>query len=393
MFFMANTMVVSTSPLIGLMYAPTEVLATLPLGIQFTATMLATLPASYAMKYVGRRTGLACGTIFGVAAGILGYFAIMAGNFAMFCAAAILYGVFTAFCQYYRFAAADAADVASRDRASQIGGERARARAISWVMAGGVAAAVLGPELAKATRDLFAPILFAGTYLAIGILALLSLLVLSTLSLRRPKGGEVSGPVRPIGELMRQPGIVTAILAAVIAYVTMNLLMTATPIAMAACGHDFADSAWVIQWHVLGMFAPSFFTGALIARRGAEQVIVMGIAAMAVAVAVNLTGLEVWQFTTGLLLLGIGWNFMFVGGTTLLTRCYTPAEKAKVQGINDCIIFTSMAVSATSAGILHHLLGWQVMNLLALPGLALVLGILWLSHGGPSRRLAEQVSS
>ncbi|MEO1017036.1 MAG: MFS transporter [Pseudomonadota bacterium] len=392
MFFMANTIIVSTAPLIGFMYAPTTVLATLPTGLQFLATMAATVPASYTMKYIGRRSGLALGATFGVGGGLLGFFAIMAGNFVMFCAATMTYGVFMAFAQYYRFAAADAADAAVDEGNRRLNGERLRGRAISIVMAGGIVAAILGPELAKATRDLFAPILFAGSYLAVAALAAVSVFTLTFITLRRAHSGFSGGSVRPLSELMRQPGIATAVFSAVVGYITMTLLMTATPIAMAACGHEFSDSAWVIQWHVFGMFAPSFFTGALIAKRGAEQVILFGIMAIGAAIAVNLSGIDVWQFTAGLFLLGIGWNFMFVGGTTLLTRCYRPSEKAKVQGCNDFIVFTTLAVAATSAGALHDILGWQVMNLLAVPGLLLVLGLLWSSHSGRSPRALSEVS-
>ncbi len=393
MFFMANTIVVSTAPLIGLMYAPTPALATLPTGLQFLSTMAATLPASYIMKYVGRRAGLALGALFGIGGGLLGFWATMRGDFAMFCVATMTYGAFMAFAQYYRFAAADAADVAIEARRQEAYAEKLRGRAISIVMAGGIVAAVAGPELAKATRDVFAPMLFAGSYLAVANLATLSVFALLLLTLREPFGGLGAGSVRGLGAIIRQPSFAPAVSSAVVGYITMTLLMTATPIAMLACGHEFSDSAWVIQWHVLGMFLPSFFTGSLIARRGAEQVIVYGVLAMIAAIAVNVSGLAVWQFTAGLLLLGIGWNFMFIGGTTLLTRCYRPAEKAKVQGLNDFILFTTLAAAAVSSGALHDWLGWQVMNLVAIPGLLLVLGVLWMGHSGRMRSIGEEVSA
>ncbi len=367
LFYMANTIAISTSPLVGLQYAPSPALATLPLGFQFLGTMLTTVPASYLMKWLGRRGGLLIGACFGVLAGLLGAFAIRRGDFPLFVAAGFLYGMFSAFAQYYRFAAADAAD------AGGAGGAAARrARAISWVMAGGVVAAILGPELAKATREALPPYIFAGSYLAIAGLGMLGVTALLFLRMPRPSLAERSRGGRPLLEILRMPGALTAVFSAVTAYVTMNLLMTATPLAMTSCGHAFSDTARVIQWHVVGMFGPSFVSGHLIARFGARRIILAGILFMLLTVAVATSGVEVENFAIALFLLGLGWNFMFVGGTTLLTSCHRPEEKAKVQGLNDLVLFTSVTLSASSSGALENLLGWQTMNLLALPGLLLV---------------------
>jgi predicted MFS family arabinose efflux permease len=309
--------------------------------------------------------------LFGVAAGVLGWDAIMRGSFAAFCVAGLVYGVFGAFCQFYRFAAADAADAADAGHAGAENAAARRGRAIGWVMAGGTVAALLGPLLARGTQDLFAPVLFAGCFAAIAVLGGLICLALGFMDPLRPRHEVGADGGRPLAEIARQPAALTAFLTALVAYVTMNLLMTATPLAMLACGFGFAESATVIQWHVLGMFAPSFATGPLIARFGVTRVIAAGIALMGACVGVDLLGVEVVHFATGLLLLGVGWNFMFIGATTLLTGCHTEAEKAKVQGLNDFLVFTTVAVSASSAGALHHLLGWQAMNLLAVPGLVL----------------------
>ena len=238
-------------------------------------------------------------------------------------------------------------------------------------MAGGTVAALLGLLLARWTQDLFAPVMFAGCFAAIALLGGLICLALGFLDPLRPRRQGSAGSGRPLAAIARQPAAVTAFLTALVAYVTMNLLMTATPLAMLACGFGFAESATVIQWHVLGMFAPSFVTGHLIARFGVMRVIAAE-SLMAACVGVDLLGVEVVHFAAGLLLLGVGWNFMFIGATALLTSCYTEAEKTKVQGLNDFLIFTTVAVSASSAGALHHLLGWQAMNLLAVPGLLLV---------------------
>jgi MFS family permease len=381
LFFMANTIVISTTALVGLQLAPTPALSSLALGLQFVGTMAGTLPASFLMQRFGRRAGFLLGGLFGVAAGVLGWDAIMRGSFAAFCVAGLVYGVFGAFCQFYRFAAADAAD------AGQAGvGEGAaarRGRAIGWVMAGGTVAALLGPLLARWTQDLFAPVVFAGCFAAIAVLGGLICLALDFMDPLRPRRqGGAAGSGRPLAEIARQPAALTAFLTALLAYVTMNFLMTATPLAMLACGFGFAESATVIQWHVLGMFAPSFATGHLIARFGVMPVIAAGIVLMAACVGVGLLGVEVVHFATGLLLLGVGWNFMFIGATTLLTGCHAEAEKAKVQGLNDFLVFTTVAVSASSAGALHHLIGWQAMNLLTVPGLLLVAAVI-LFRAGP----------
>lgn len=372
LFFMANTVVISTAPFVGLQYAPKPWLATVPLGVQFLGTMSATMPASLLMQRIGRRAGLLLGMALGVLAGLLGALAIREASFLLFCLAGVLYGSFGAFAQYLRFTAADAADAAGfADRTA------ARGRAIAWVMGGGVVAAVLGPELADRTRELTAPILFAGSYLAIAGLAALALLALAFLDLPRivPSGSAESASSRPLAAIARQPTAVTAFLAALVGYVTMNLLMTATPLAMLACGHGFGDTKHVIQWHVLGMFLPSFLTGKLITRFGVEKVILSGVVLNLLCVAIAVSGLEVANFAIALFLLGVGWNFMFVGGTTLLTTCHSAAEKAKVQGLNDLLVFTSVAASASLAGFVQSTLGWQTMNLLAIPALLLVGGL------------------
>lgn len=372
LFFMCNTIVISTSGLVGLELAATPALATVPLGLQFIGTMSATLPASLLMQRIGRRPGLMLGALLGVLAGLLGWLAIMRASFLLFALSGVVYGAFSAFCQYYRFTAADAADAARRPDPGA-----ARARAVAWVLAGGVIAAVAGPELAKATRDLMAPVLFAGCWAAVAGLAALALLTLALLDLPHARLVASAGGGRPLGEILRQPAIVTAFLAALISYVTMNLLMTATPLAMLDCGFDFADTAFVIQWHVLGMFLPSFWTGGLIARLGAERVIGAGALVNLLCIAVTLSGLGLDRFVLGLFLLGLGWNFMFIGGTTLLTASYRPEEKARVQGVNDLLLFTSVALSATASGALHAAIGWRAMNLAAVPAVLLVLLLLW----------------
>ncbi len=370
-FFIANTILITTSGLVGLTIAPNPAMATIPLASQFLGTMLATMPASLLMGRIGRRAGLVIGGLFGIVSGLLGAYAIVQASFTLFIAAGLLYGVFAAFAQYYRFSAADAADVsAAADKMA------ARARAISLVMAGGLVAGFLGPELAKATQDLVPPFLFAGCYLAIAVVALFATVTLLFLDIPMREAEASDEPARPLLEIIRQPVAITAFASALVAYVTMNLLMTMTPLAMLACGFAFADSATVIQWHVVGMFAPSFFTGSLIARYGAERLIACGGVLMIGCIAINAAGIEFGNFLAALFLLGLGWNFMFIGGTTLLTRAHRPSEKAKVQGFNDLCLFTAVTISAAASGALHEWVTWQPMNLLALP---LVLAVITLA--------------
>ena len=374
LFFVANTVVASTSPLVGLGLAPSPVLATLPLGIQFVGTMVTTMPASLLMERHGRRPGLLVGSTFGVAAGLAGFVAIMQGWFWLFCLSGALYGAFGAFCQYFRFTAADAADVATGPGGGHAGGDstRTRARAIGWVFAGGTVAAVAGPQLAKATRDLFEPFLFAGCQLAVLIVAAMVGLVLLGLDLPLPMVGSRKNVGRSTALLLADPAIRRAFLVALVAYLSMNLLMTATPLAMLGCGYSFDASATVIQWHVIGMFGPSFVTGHLIARFGARPVVLAGAATIACCIIATMTGQAVAHFAVGLLLLGVGWNLMFVGATAMLTSAHAPEEKARVQGLHDLLLFSCVAVSATSSGALETTLGWQLMNLAVLPGLIVV---------------------
>ncbi|MGI9509327.1 MAG: MFS transporter [Geminicoccaceae bacterium] len=364
----ANAVVITTSALVGQALAP-EGFATLPLFLQFVAIMATALPASFLMQRIGRRAGFAVGACFALAAGLLGCGAILAGSFLLFCIASFGYGIFMGFGMYYRFAAADVAAPAFRPRA------------ISYVLAGGVVAAVAGPELAKATDDLFGPALFAGCFAAVAGLGLATLLALAFLRIPPPAADELEGEARPLSLIMRQPAFMVALGAAAIAQGAMVLVMTATPLAMAFCGHDFDRTAFVIQWHVLGMFAPSFFTGHLISRFGVLNVMAVGAGLILACLAVALTGVEIAQFWTALFMLGIGWNFMFVGGTSLLTTTYRPVEKAKVQAINDLIIFATAAFASLSSGILHHLIGWQAVNLsMIIPILAVLAAILWLQR-------------
>ncbi|MEE8445297.1 MAG: MFS transporter [Alphaproteobacteria bacterium] len=351
----------------GQMLAEDKSLATLPISLMFTATMLTTIPASMLMNRVGRRIGFSLGAVIGVCAAAVSCAGLLTGSFAVFAAGAALQGMYNAFWQYYRFAAADA-----------VGG-MFKSRAISYVLVGGVVAAIVGPELAEASAGMFERSLYAGVYAGIGVLAVAAFLLLQAVDTPRPGEAERADTGRPLSEIVHNPTFLVAVLSAMVAYGAMVFVMTATPLAMKAHAQSFADTAFVIRWHVLAMFVPSFFTGHLIYKLGVVRVILAGTLIMLAAVAVNLSGTGVLQFWTGLFLIGLGWNFMFIGGTTLLTETFEPSEKAKVQGINDFLVFGSAAAATFASGGLLHLFGWQVVNYGVIAPIVLALAAaLWL---------------
>ena len=356
-----SSLVMTVSAIVGTMIAADKTMATLPLAFQMTAMMVTTIPASLAMKRFGRRAGFLFGIMVGIGGAVLATYAIFERNFVLLCVASGVMGIQMGFAQFYRFAAADTAK------------PDFKSKAISLVLAGGVIAAVLGPNLAKWARDLFEPVMFAGSYAAIAVLWLIPLVLLFFIDIPRPSVEERKQSGRPLIVIMRQPVFVVAIVGAVVAYAMMNMVMTSTPLAMLACGLEFEDAAFVIQWHVLGMYAPAFFTGSLIARYGMLNVMLVGAVLMLGCVAVNLSGQDVTRFWLALVLLGVGWNFLFVGATTLLTETYVPAEKAKVQAANDFLVFGSVSISAFSSGMLQNAFGWDIVNMMALPFLAVAL--------------------
>ena len=367
----SSVLAMTLGALVGGQLAPDKSLATLPIAAIVVGTALTTIPAALFMRRVGRRVGFLTGASFGVASGLLSAYAVYVGAFLPFVVAHALLGVYQGFTNYYRFAAGEAA------------APDFRSRAISWVIAGGVVAAVLGPQLAYWPRDWWPP-QFLGSYLAQAALGVVALLVLAQLRIPALRPAEVRAPGRSGIELACQPAFLVAMGGAAVAYAVMLLVMTATPVAMIGHGHAVGDAVQVIQWHVLGMFAPSFFTGTLIARFGAPQVMAVGFTLLAGHVAIALTGTELLHFVSGLVLLGVGWNFAFVGGTTLLTSAYREGEQAKAQAINDFVVFGTVAAASLSSGWLYHQFGWQTLNLVALPFLAVAL----VATLGLSRRAA-----
>jgi MFS family permease len=307
------------------------------------------------MKRWGRRAGFTLGAACAIVGSMLCALALYAENLWILCAGTLVLGAYFAAGQYYRFAAADVAPVAFRSKA------------ISLVLAGGIIGGFFGPETSKLTKDLVAGHIYAGAYLSLIVFALAAMAVMRWLDIPPPSAAERKAPGRPLSEIVRQPAFAVAVLCGMIGYGVMNLLMTATPLAMVACQHPFGDAAFVIQWHLVGMFAPSFFTGHLIQRFGVARMIFVGVLLNLVCVAVALSGVAVANFWLALTLLGVGWNFMYIGATTLLTETHQPAERAKAQGVNDMAIFVTMVASSLSSGALFTYQGWQTMNYLAIP--------------------------
>jgi predicted MFS family arabinose efflux permease len=320
------------------------------------------------MRVVGRRIGFMVGASFGVASGALAVYAIFIQSFWLFCFATMLCGGYQAFAMYYRFAAADTASDAFR------------AKAISWVLVGGVLAAVAGPQIVIWTRSWFDPVMFAGSFAASIVLAICAFALLSFITIPKSSETVFAQPARPMGEILSQPRLLVAMACGMVSYGIMNLMMTATPLAMVACDLSIDDAAFVIQWHALAMFAPSFFTGNVIARVGKEKVIAVGLALLAVCGAVALSGIDITHFWAALVLLGLGWNFAFVGATAMVTDCYRPAERNKVQAVNDFAVFATVAFASFSSGNLLARIGWDAVAISLFPFVAIALALVaWLS--------------
>ncbi len=355
-----NSLMVTSAAIIGSALATNKALATLPLALQFVAVMSTTIPASILMGRLGRKTGFLIATALGLAGAACGILGIYQGSFVLFCLGSIGTGIYTGFGNYFRFAATEVSPADKKNTA------------ISYVLAGGVLAAVVGPNLANLSKDVFS-ITYLGTIVSIFVLYSLNGINFICMKLPRPAPPELRQTTRPMLAIAAQPAFIVAVTSAAIGYSVMVLLMTATPLAMTHEQHAFGDVAFVIQWHVLGMFVPSFFTGHLINRFGAQRIIMTGVVLMVLCIGFNFAGASIWHFWSALLLLGVGWNFMFIGGTSLLTETYAAAESPKAQAFNDFVVFSAAALSSFSAGALLHWLGWQLVNYAVLPLIALAL--------------------
>ena len=358
---------IAVTGLAGYALADNKSFATVPLTCYVLGSAITTIPASFLMKWIGRRAGFQTGTLLGMLGGAICSLAMYLGSFALLCAGMAVMGMYTAFGKYYRFAAADAAS------------ESFRAKAISFTLAGGILGGIIGPEIAKRTKDMFVDHVFMGSYLSLIFVCMLATMILTRLDIPQLSETERKDPGRPLGIIMRQPVFIVAALSSMLSYGIMNLMMTSTPLAMHAHNHPFNDAAFVLEWHIIGMYGPSFFTGSLIQRFGVLQVILTGVVLLFVCIGAALAGTELINFWTAMFFLGIGWNFMFVGGSALLTECYTPSERAKTQAANDFMVFATMAISSMSSGLLLNKSGWHAVNLGSIPFLALATGAtLWL---------------
>ena len=369
----ANAVVVyATGAIVGNMLAPSPALATLPISIFVVGMAVCSLPAGAIAQRYGRRTAFMVGTGCGVLVGLLAALAVVQGLFWLFCAATFLGGAYAAVVLSFRFAAADCVPPEKRPRA------------LSFVMAGGIFAGVIGPQLVTHTMNLWLPYVFAGTFLAQAAVAALSALTLIGVRLPMPTAEEVAGG-RPLGVIVRQPEFITAATCGVVSYLLMNFLMTAAPLAMLMCGLSQESSNLGIQWHVIAMYAPSFFTGRLITRFGAPRVVMAGLALTGMSAAIGLLGVDVAHFWLTLILLGLGWNFGFVGASALVLACHRPEERTRVQSFNDFIVFGTVAFGSFLSGGLLTAYGWDTVLWLSFVPLMVAVVALVRSSAGRSR--------
>jgi len=366
----SNLLLVSVAVLSGHLLADNKAFAALPVALQWTGTALLAAPASFYMRRFGRKAGFWTASLVIATGASLAIVGLYQGRFAWLCVGGFLMGTGNAFNWYYRFAAAEVVP------------EHYRSRAISFVLAGGVVAALVGPSLADFTKDLLAPVSFAGAFAGMIAANAVTATLLLFIRIPQPRADELHGG-RPMGEIARQPTFIVAVVGGAAAYGIMVLMMSVTPLAMTLHKHAFSDATFVIQWHVLGMYVPSFFTGHLIRRIGVLTIMLLGTTLIAVCIAVGIDGTSLTHFWIALATLGLGWNFLFIGATTLLTESYTVSERAKTQAFNEAVIFTTVGVATFFSGTLLHEVGWRAVNLAALPAIVVVASaILWLMLRG-----------
>jgi MFS family permease len=354
------TVIMTTGAVVGSILAPSLAWATVPVSTMVVGTAIGTLPAGYIARRYGRKTVFMLGTGTGFFTGMLAAFAIVIGSFTLFCIATMIAGFYQAVAHSFRFAATDGVAPALR------------AKAISWVMAGGIFSGVIGPQLVTITMDWSAPYLYAASFVAQGLVALVCMAVLAGTNLPKPEEEDLRAG-RPLMEIARQKKFIVAALCGMISYSLMNLVMTSAPLAMKMCGLPQTSANNGITWHVIAMFAPSFFTGSLIAKFGAGRVVAAGLVILSLAAITGLMGITVWHFWIGLVLLGIGWNLGFIGASAMVVDSHRPEERNKVQAFNDFLVFGMMAITSFSSGqILAHS-GWDLVNWIAFPMVAVAL--------------------
>ncbi|WP_234682213.1 MFS transporter [Bradyrhizobium monzae] len=375
----ANSAVIfATGSIVGATLAPDMSLATVPLSMYVVGLAAGTLPTGAISRRFGRRWAFVIGTGLGALTGVIGSFAILHASFALFCLATFLGGLYGSVAQSYRFAAADGASAAYRPKA------------VSWVMAGGVFAGVLGPQLVQWTMEIWSPYLFAFSFLVQAAVALVAMGIVAGVDMPKPAPADLHGG-RPLLEIVTQPRFIAAALCGVISYPMMNLVMTSAPLAMKMCGLSLSDSNFGIQWHIVAMYGPSFFTGALIARFGAPKIVAAGLLLEAGAAGIGLSGITAMHFWATLIVLGVGWNFSFIGASALVLETHRPQERNKVQAFNDFLVFGMMAIGSFSSGQLLANYGWSAVNMVVFP--PVVLGLAVLSLASWARRRKAQLDA
>ncbi len=350
-----NILLISVIGLIGKQIAPSASMITLPVALQFLGLMAATIPASLISGRLGRKRGFSIGNLVGITGASLATYALLQQNFYLFCFATFLLGIGIGFGTLYRFAAIE------------VCGENARHRAISISMAGGVLAAVLGPNLAIMSQQWSQDGLYIGAFASLIGLNILALVILQTIQFPKVSFSNQTPKSDALSAILKAPNFVGAVFAAMVAYAVMNILMTATPLAMIGCGFDFTKAAGVIEWHVLGMFVPAFFTGSLIEKFGSRMMILAGGILFVFCIAINIHGESIWHFRAALVILGVGWNFMFIAATGLFSQSYRSQNKAKAQAFNEFVVFGCVTVTALLSGWLESTVGWQNLNIYVLP--------------------------
>jgi MFS family permease len=377
----ANSAVIfATGSIVGATMAPDMSLATVPLSMYVVGLAAGTLPTGAISRAYGRRVAFIIGTGCGALTGLLGAFAILHGSFVLFCCATFLGGLYGAVAQSYRFAAADGASAAFRPKA------------VSWVMAGGVFAGVLGPQLVQWTMDIWPPYLFAFSFVVQAMVALIAMAVLAGVDAPKPAAADLHLG-RPLFAIVRQPRFIAAAICGIVSYPIMNLVMTSAPLAMKICGLSVTDSNFGIQWHIVAMYGPSFFTGSLIARFGAPRIVATGLLLDACAATIGLSGITALHFWMTLIVLGVGWNLGFVGASALVLETHRPQERNKVQAFNDFLVFGMMAIGSFSSGQLLANYGWSAVNLVVYPPVLLGLMVLTLASFARRRRTRLQAVS
>ena len=351
---------------------------TAPVTMMLVGTAAGTLPAAYLMRALGRKWGFAIGSLVGVFGSTVAAYAISLDSFVLFNLGIFLFGMYGGAAQQYRFAAADVAP------------ENIKAKSVAIVIAMGVVGAIIGPETVLLTKHIISPLPFEGTFWALSVFCLLSAIIILGVDIPVLTKKEYSDTGRPLSKIMLNHTFIVALIAALFGYAVMNLLMTATPVTMKSETYTDNNITRVIQWHVVGMFAPGFFTGSLIKYFGVVRIIVVGSILLLVSVCIALLGDSFVHFFITLFCVGVGWNFTFTGGTLLITEVHSPSEQAKIQGINDFILFTGLAMSSLFAGVIYHFMGWMWINLATMPMiLAVLFSAIWLR----SIRQKERLSS